>query len=187
MLATIQADPSQPGQRPDFVDWLSLERRGGADTDAGMHRHHLDPTEPFARAVASPAHGLLITSATLRDEGEAEDDDPEATWRDAEARTGASHLPIPAIRAAMASPFDYAARTRCLVIPDVAKENTGQVAFAFPADDIGIRNSVQRFYGLDHQPSEAEVRELGRPWAPYSSLACYYLWPSPRAEWERGR
>jgi len=47
---------------------------------------------------------------------------------------------------------------------------------AFPAGDIGIRNAVQRFYGLDHQPTEAEVRELGRAWAPYSALACYYLW-----------
>lgn len=47
---------------------------------------------------------------------------------------------------------------------------------AFPAGDIGIRNAVQRYYGLDHQPTEAEVRALGRSWAPYSALACYYLW-----------
>lgn len=47
---------------------------------------------------------------------------------------------------------------------------------AFPAGDIGIRNAVQRFYGLDHQPTEPEVRQIGRPWAPYSALACYYLW-----------
>jgi DNA-3-methyladenine glycosylase II len=47
---------------------------------------------------------------------------------------------------------------------------------AFPAGDIGIRNAMQRFYGLDHQPTEAEVRELGRVWAPFSALACYYLW-----------
>jgi DNA-3-methyladenine glycosylase II len=47
---------------------------------------------------------------------------------------------------------------------------------AFPAGDIGIRNAIQQFYGLDHQPTEPEVRELGRPWAPYSALACYYLW-----------
>ena len=47
---------------------------------------------------------------------------------------------------------------------------------AFPAGDIGIRNAVQRFYGLDHQPLESEVRDMGRAWAPYSSLACFYLW-----------
>lgn len=47
---------------------------------------------------------------------------------------------------------------------------------AFPAGDIGIRNAVQRFYGLDHQPTEAAVREIGKAWAPYSALACFYLW-----------
>lgn len=47
---------------------------------------------------------------------------------------------------------------------------------AFPAGDIGIRNAVQRFYGLDHQPGEEEVRQIGRVWAPYSALACFYLW-----------
>jgi DNA-3-methyladenine glycosylase II len=47
---------------------------------------------------------------------------------------------------------------------------------AFPAGDIGIRNAVQRFYGLDHQPTEAEVRQLGRPWAPFGALASFYLW-----------
>jgi DNA-3-methyladenine glycosylase II len=47
---------------------------------------------------------------------------------------------------------------------------------AFPADDIGIRNAVQRYYGLGHQPSAAEVRAIGQVWAPYSALACFYLW-----------
>lgn len=47
---------------------------------------------------------------------------------------------------------------------------------ALPADDIGIRNAVQRYYGLDHQPTGPQVREIGRAWAPWSSLACYYLW-----------
>lgn len=47
---------------------------------------------------------------------------------------------------------------------------------AFPADDVGIRNAVQRFYGLDHQPTPTEVRALGRAWSPYTSLACFYLW-----------
>lgn len=57
---------------------------------------------------------------------------------------------------------------------------------AFPADDIGIRNAAARFYGLDHQPVAAEVREIGRPWSPHSALACYYLWLALRGEKERG-
>jgi len=47
---------------------------------------------------------------------------------------------------------------------------------AFPADDIGIRNAVQRCYGLDRQPTAADVRALGASWAPYQALACFYLW-----------
>lgn len=47
---------------------------------------------------------------------------------------------------------------------------------ALPALDIAVRNAVQRYYGLDHQPSEAEVRELGRAWSPWSTLTTFYLW-----------
>jgi ATP-dependent DNA helicase DinG len=132
MLRRCQAPPPEPGQRPDFVDWLTLERRDGRDIDAGMRRHYLDPTIPFALTVAAPAHGLLVTSATLRDEG-GDSDDPEAAWRGAEARTGASHLPLPALRAAMASPFDYAASTRAFVVSDIRQGDVGQLAGAMRA------------------------------------------------------
>ncbi len=133
MLATLAEPPRSPGQRPEFVDWFALERKEGREFDAGMFRHHLDPTQPFAMAVAAPAHGVLITSATLRDTGEGDEDDEEGAWRAAEARTGASHLPSPAIRAAVASPFDYANRTRCFVVTDVDKGDFGQLASAYRA------------------------------------------------------
>jgi DNA-3-methyladenine glycosylase II len=45
-----------------------------------------------------------------------------------------------------------------------------------PAADIGLRNAVRNQYGLDHQPTEQEVREIGAAWAPYRSYATYYLW-----------
>jgi ATP-dependent DNA helicase DinG len=129
MLRALRDAAPLPGERRPFVDWLALARREGRDFDAGLHRHHLDPTEPFAVQVAGPAHGLLITSATLRDTAE----DPEAAWAVAEARTGAAHLPMPAIRAAVASPFDYGARTRALVVTDLDKQKPGQVAAAMQA------------------------------------------------------
>src|SRR6185312_15407270 len=88
----------------------------------------LDPTIPFALTLAAPAHGLLVTSATLRDSAE---DDPEAAWAVAEARVGAPHLPSPAIRAAVSSPFDYAAQTRCFVVTDVAHGDIGALAGAY--------------------------------------------------------
>jgi ATP-dependent DNA helicase DinG len=132
MLKALRSPPPAPGERPTHVDWLALDRRDGRDVDAGMHRHWLDPTQPFALAVAAPAHGLLVTSATLRDTGVG-DEAMEAGWRDAEARTGAAHLPLPAIRAAVPSPFDYAARTRAYVVTDVDKMRTAQVAAAMAA------------------------------------------------------
>ena len=128
MLATLTGPAPEPGTRPLMVDWLQLDRREGRDWDAGLHRHWLDPTIPFARMVAGPAHGLLVTSATLTDS--ARRSDPEAAWREAEARTGASHLPLPAVRAAMPSPFDYAANTRAFVVTDVDVRMAGQTSAA---------------------------------------------------------
>jgi len=133
MLATLREPPRPPGTRPAFIDWFALERREGREFDCGMHRHHLDPTEPFATTVAAPAHGVLITSATLRDHSDAAEDDPDAAWRTAEARTGAAHLPTPAIRASVASPFDYATHTRAFVVDDVNKADPAQVAGAYRA------------------------------------------------------
>src|SRR3546814_13701753 len=51
---------------PDFVDWLAVDRIEGREWDIGLHRRWLDPTRPFAEAVLKPAHGALVTSATLR-------------------------------------------------------------------------------------------------------------------------
>jgi ATP-dependent DNA helicase DinG len=112
---------------PEFVDWLAVERIEGRDVDVGMHRHWIDPTIPFAGAVAAPAHGLLVTSATLTDGS----GDVEADWGAAEARTGARHLPNAAVRAQVASPFDYARQTRVYVVTDVRKDDLDQVAAAY--------------------------------------------------------
>lgn len=45
-----------------------------------------------------------------------------------------------------------------------------------PAADIGLRNAIQHFYGWEHQPTEAEVREFAKPWQGYESYATYYMW-----------
>ncbi|MGE5652862.1 MAG: DNA-3-methyladenine glycosylase family protein [Bacillota bacterium] len=47
-----------------------------------------------------------------------------------------------------------------------------------PAADIGLRNAVRRVYGLDHQPTEGEVRAIAVNWHPWSSWITYYLWLS---------
>ncbi|EKV28139.1 DinG family ATP-dependent helicase YoaA [Caenispirillum salinarum AK4] len=122
MLGSLTEDTPE-----QFVDWFAVERIDGRDVDVGMHRHWIDPTVPFAKAVIEPAHGALITSATLRDGS----GDAEADWAAAERRTGAAHLAVPAARAAVPSPFDYAARTRVLVVTDVRKDDMMRVASAY--------------------------------------------------------
>ncbi len=122
MLRTLPTEtPSQ------FVDWFAVERIDGRDVDVGLYRHWVDPTVPFAEALAGPAHGMVVTSATLTDgTGDVGQD-----WRAAEDRCGASHLPAPAIRAQVPSPFDYPNRTRVFVVNDVRKDDLGQVAAAY--------------------------------------------------------
>jgi len=112
---------------PAFVDWFEIERRDGRDADVGLHRHWIDPTIPLAEVLAGPAHGVLVTSATLTDGT----GDPALDWAAAEARTGAAHLPKPAIRATVPSPFDYANHTRVMVVNDVRKDDLAQVASAY--------------------------------------------------------
>ncbi len=131
MLCSLTEPQPEPGSRPTHILFLKLDRRDGLrDLDVGLHRHWLDPTIPFATTLASPAQGLLVTSATLRDSGGG---DPELAWASAEARVGAPHLPSPAIRAAVASPFDYAEQTRAFVVSDVAPGNLDQLAAAYRA------------------------------------------------------
>jgi ATP-dependent DNA helicase DinG len=129
MLHALADQQPAPGTRPSQVLFLRLMRaEGRREIDVGLHRHWLDPTIPFAASLAAPAQGLLVTSATLRDAGGI---DPEVAWEAAEARVGAPHLPSPAIRAAVASPFDYAAQTRAFVVTDVVTGDVAQLAAAY--------------------------------------------------------
>ncbi len=121
MLRAVGQPPPEPGTRPEYVFYLRLDRREAGDRDVGLHRHWLDPTIPFAATLAQPAQGVLVTSATLRDSGDA---DPETSWLVAESRVGAPHLPSPAIRIAVASPFDYAAQTRTIIVTDIPGRRT---------------------------------------------------------------
>ena len=108
MLRAIDRRPRRNRVRaPNTSCSSALTGARRATGDVGLHRHWLDPTVPFAVTLAAPAHGLLVTSATLRDSGEAE---TEIAWSAAEAASRRPHLPSPAIRAAVAWPFDYAAR-----------------------------------------------------------------------------
>jgi ATP-dependent DNA helicase DinG len=107
---------------PEFVDWLSIERSDGREFDVGLHRRWLDPSKPFAATVLAPAHGVMLTSATLAD---------GAGWDGAVAKSGAGHLGIDPHRSQAESPFDYARQAEVLIVTDVPKGDIPQLAAAY--------------------------------------------------------
>ena len=47
-----------------------------------------------------------------------------------------------------------------------------------PVGDLGIVKAVQRAYRLRKVPSPGRLLQIGEPWRPYRSVACWYLWAS---------
>jgi DNA-3-methyladenine glycosylase II len=47
-----------------------------------------------------------------------------------------------------------------------------------PVGDQGIRRAIQLEYRLRKLPDAKRMRTIARPWQPYRSLACLYLWSS---------
>lgn len=46
--------------------------------------------------------------------------------------------------------------------------------------DLGIKNSIQKLYGLEHSPTPQEIQDIAlkNNWHPYESVACWYIWQS---------
>jgi len=107
---------------PDYVDWLAVDRFEGREMDIGIHRRWLDPTRPVAELVLKPAHGVMVTSATLKG---------AESWDSAEARSGAAHLAMPARHFEAESPFDYAAMAEVLIVTDIKRGDLPQLAHAY--------------------------------------------------------
>jgi ATP-dependent DNA helicase DinG len=122
---------------PEFVDWLAVERGDAREYDVGLHRRWLDPMKPFARVVLEPAHGVMLTSATLADRDQ---DGPD--WPGAIARSGALHLELEPRTAVADSPFDYARRAEVLIVTDLRKRDIPALAGAYArlieASDGGV-------------------------------------------------
>lgn len=49
-----------------------------------------------------------------------------------------------------------------------------------PADDFGVREGYRNLKQLDKAPSARVLREIGQAWAPYRSVASWYLWRMPK-------
>ena len=147
---------------PDFIDWLAVDRVEGREFDIGLHRRWLDPTRPFAETVLKPAHGVLVTSATLTGGGSDADD----RWTVAEARSGAQHLLRPAERFQADSPFDYAAQSEVLVVTDIARGDMGALANAYArlivasgGGTLGLFTAIRRLRGVHARIADRLARE----------------------------
>jgi DNA-3-methyladenine glycosylase II len=46
----------------------------------------------------------------------------------------------------------------------------------FAMDDVGLRRGVNRLYARGRTLSDRRTLEITRPWAPYRSVASWYLW-----------
>ncbi len=45
-----------------------------------------------------------------------------------------------------------------------------------PVDDFGVREGWRLIKGMEKQPTPKQLAALGEPWAPYRSVAAWYLW-----------
>ena len=111
----------------NFVDWMEIERSDGRTVDIGLYRHWIDPMIPFAQSLKPHAHGVVMTSATLRDGTE----DPTENWTVARKRTGAGYLSDHPIEESFSSPFNYKECTKVIVVNDVNKNDLEQVSSAY--------------------------------------------------------
>ncbi len=146
----------------DFVDWLAVDRIEGREIDIGLHRRWLDPTRPFAEVVLKPAHGVLVTSATLTGGGA----DREEGWTTAEARAGAPHLARAPGRFEAPSPFDYARQAEVLIVTDVKRGDVPALANAYArlivaagGGTLGLFTAIRRLRAVHARIADRLARE----------------------------
>lgn len=142
---------------PDFVDWMTVDRVEGREYDMGLHRHWLDPSRPFAETVLKPAHGVLVTSATLRAGGD---------WTQADARVGAPHLLRQPTHFEAVSPFAYARQAEVLIVTDVKKGDLpalanayGRLIVAAGGGTLGLFTAIRRLRGVHARIADRLARD----------------------------
>lgn len=47
-----------------------------------------------------------------------------------------------------------------------------------PTGDFGIQSAIRKHYRKRKMPKPAVMEKIARPWAPYRTIACWYLWKS---------
>ncbi len=148
---------------PEFVDWLAVDRSDAREFDVAIHRRWLDPMKPFAKTVLEPAHGVMLTSATLTDRIGSEAGDP---WATAIHRSGAAHIESEPLLTAAESPFDYASRAEVLIVTDVKKGDLPGLAGAYArlieaseGGVLGLFTAIRRMRAVHGRIADRLARE----------------------------
>jgi len=47
-----------------------------------------------------------------------------------------------------------------------------------PTGDYGVQAAIKKYYRKRKWPKPAVMEKIARPWQPYRSIACWYLWKS---------
>lgn len=45
-----------------------------------------------------------------------------------------------------------------------------------PTGDLGIQNAIKLAYNLRKSPDARKIQSIAKPWSPYQTIACCYLW-----------
>jgi len=47
-----------------------------------------------------------------------------------------------------------------------------------PTGDFGVQTAIKKYYNKRKMPKPAQMEKIAKPWEPYRSIACWYLWKS---------
>jgi DNA-3-methyladenine glycosylase II len=131
----------------------------------------------YGGRAPEPAELLATPDETLRAAGLSRQ--KLAYLRDLAARVDAGDLPLHAVDA-MA---DDEALVALMRVKGIGRW-TAQIFLMFrlgrpdvlPELDLGVQKGVQLAYGLRKLPSPKQVQRIAEPWAPWRTVASWYLW-----------
>ena len=134
----------------------------------------LFPDQEFPR----PEQVLSVSDAAMRACGFSAS--KTLAIRDIAAKAAAGVVPS---RRAAARLSDAALIERLTVIRGVGRWTVEMMLMStlgrldiLPVDDFGVREGYRVLNGLDAQPKPRELAAIGEMWAPYRSVAAWYLW-----------
>ena len=133
----------------------------------------------FDGDVLTPAGILATPDETLRSLGLSRQ--KQASLKDLASKTSDGSLPL----AALATLSDEDAMRQLTQVRGIGVWTAEMFLIfslgrldVFPVGDLGIRKAIQRVYGYKKMPAVSTMHRHARKWAPYRTIATWYLWES---------